>query len=41
MEVRYCDYLPDVMRKAIVEHNKLYNDNVTKVMTEYYGTIYV
>lgn len=41
MEVRYCDYLPDIMKKAIVEHNKLYNDNVTKVTTEHYGMIRV
>ena len=27
MEVRYCDYLPDIMKKAIRKHNELYDDN--------------
>ena len=39
MEVRHCDYLPDIMRKAIRKHNELYNDNVTEVKTDFYGTI--
>lgn len=41
MEVRHCDYLPDVMRKAIKKHNELYNDNVTEITIEHYGTICV
>ena len=41
MEVRLCDYLPDIMRKAIKEHNKLYSDNVIEVVTDFYGTICV
>ena len=39
MEVRHCDYLPDIMKKAIRKHNELYNDNVTEVKTDFYGTI--
>ena len=39
MEVRHCDYLPDIMKKAIIKHNELYNDNVTEVETDFYGTI--
>ena len=39
MEVRHCDYLPDIMKKAIRKHNELYDDNVTKVETDFYGTI--
>ena len=39
MEVRHCDYLPDVMKMAIKRHNKDYNDNITEVYTEHYGTI--
>ena len=39
MEVRHCDYLPDIMKKAIRKHNELYNDNVTEVETDFYGTI--
>ena len=41
MEVRHCDYLPNVMRKAIKKHNELYNDNVIEVETEHYGKICV
>ena len=41
MEVRYCDYLPYIMKKAIRKHNELYNDNVTEVKTDFYGTICV
>ena len=41
MEVRHCDYLPDIMKKAIRKHNELYNDNVTEVETDFYGTIKV
>lgn len=26
MEVRYNDYLSEIMNKAIIEHNKIYND---------------
>ena len=39
MEVRHCDYLPDIMKKAIRKHNELYDDNVTEVETDFYGTI--
>ena len=39
MEVRHCDYLPDIMKKAIRKHNEIYGDNVTKVETDFYGTI--
>ena len=39
MEVRHCDYLPDIMRKAIRKHNELYDDNVTEVETDFYGII--
>ena len=39
MEVRYCDYLPDIMVKAIEKHNELYNDNMVEVITEHYGMI--
>ena len=41
MEVRHCDYLPDIMNKAIRNHNELYYDNVTEVETDFYGTISV
>ena len=41
MEVRHCDYLPDIMKKAIKKHNELYNDNITEVATEFYGMICV
>ena len=41
MEVRHCDYLPDIMKKAIKKHNELYGDNVTEVETDFYGTIKV
>ena len=41
MEVRYCDYLPDIMKKAIRKHNEIYRDNVTEVETDFYGTICV
>ena len=41
MEVRYCDYLPDIMRKAMKKHNELYNDNVTEVVEDFYGTIHI
>ena len=41
MEVRHCDYLPDIIRKAIIKHNDLYNDNVTEVYDEHYGVICV
>ena len=41
MEVRHCDYLPDIMKKAIKKHNELYDDNVTEVETDFYGTIKV
>ena len=41
MEVRHCDYLPDIMKKAIRKHNELYDDNVTEVETDFYGTIKV
>ena len=39
MEVRHCDYLPYIMKKAIRKHNELYDDNVTEVETDFYGTI--
>lgn len=39
MEVRYCDYLPNVMMKAMEEHNKLYDDNLTEIDVEFYGKI--
>ena len=41
MEVRHCDYLPDIMKKAIRKHNELYDDNVTEIETDCYGTIKV
>ena len=41
MEVRHCDYLPDIMKKAIRKHNEIYNDNVTEIETDFYGTIKV
>jgi hypothetical protein len=41
MEIRYCDYLPDVMKKAIIKHNELYEDNVEYVDTDFYGKIYI
>ena len=41
MEVRHCDYLPDVMRMAIKRHNKDYNDNIRKITVEHYGIICV
>ena len=39
MEVRHCDYLPDVMKEAMKEHNKRYNDNVKSIIIEHYGII--
>lgn len=39
MEVRYCDYLPEIMEMAILRHNEIYNDNVTEVVEDFYGTI--
>ena len=39
MEGRNCDDLPDIMKKAIRKHNELYDDNVTEVETDFYGTI--
>ena len=39
IEIRHCDYLPDIMKKAIRKHNELYDDNVTEVETDFYGTI--
>ena len=41
MEVRYKDYLPDIMRKAIIKHNELYNDNIIEVNDSFYGKISV
>lgn len=39
MEVRHCDYLPDVMKEAMKEHNKRYNDDVKSIIIEHYGII--
>ena len=39
MEVRPCDYLPDVMFQAMLKHNELYNDNIKKINIEHYGEI--
>lgn len=39
MEVRYCDYLPDVMKEAIKKHNEDYNDNIREIVVEHYGAI--
>ena len=36
MEVRFNDYLPDIMYLAIKEHNKLYNDIVSYKYLEKY-----
>lgn len=41
LEVRYCDNFQEMMKKAIKKHNELYNDNVTEVVTDFYGTICV
>ena len=39
MEVRHCDYLPDVMRMAMIRHNEDYNDNVREIVIEHYGKV--
>lgn len=39
MEVRYCDYLPDVMKEAMKKHNEDYNDNIREIVVEHYGKI--
>ena len=39
MEVRHCDYLPEIMKRAMLRHNEVYNDNVTEVVEDFYGTI--
>ena len=39
MEVRHCDYLPDVMKMAMKRHNEDYNDNIREITVEHYGTI--
>lgn len=39
MEVRYCDYLPDIMKKAMKKHNELYNDSIREIVIEHYGAI--
>ena len=36
MEIRFNDYLLDVMCQAIKEHNKLYNDNISCEYLEKY-----
>lgn len=39
MEVRHCDYLPEIMERAMLRHNEVYNDNVTEVEEDFYGKI--
>lgn len=39
MEIRCCDYLPNVMKNAIKEHNRIYNDNLIEVDIDFYGKI--
>ena len=39
MEVRHCDYFPDIMIEAMKRHNDLYNYNITEVYDEHYGII--